>query len=174
MLSPVETATFWILLVVAVAGVAVVAALTPRNTVPVPIDQSWMSIAAFYRNRPGRDAEVDFGTGWRSTTDPGAAFELSWIKQTRELVVLRHQAHPDMVGAFGVLAPMPGGLDKRATGMKVLAVVDFEALQSTRPDRLHLRPDGLDRLTSLLGRPYRAPHEADDHWADFGPPATMN
>lgn len=174
MLTPVETATFWILLVVAVAGVAVVAALTPRNTQPTPIDDTWTSINAFYRNRPARDAEVELGTGWRSAADPGAAFELSWIKQSRELVVLRHQAHPDMVGAFGLLAPMPGGLDKRATGMKVLAVVDFEALQSTRPDRLHPRPDGLDRLTSLLGRPYRAPHDADDHWSGFGSSPSMN
>lgn len=173
MLSLVETATFWILLVVAVAGVGVVAALTPKNTQPAPIDDTWTSIAAFYRNRPARDAEVELGIGWRSSVDPGAAFELSWIKQTRELVVLRHQAHPDMVAAFGLLAPMAAGLDKRATGMKVLAVVDHDALQATRPERLLPRPDGLDRLTSLLGRPYCPPHAADEHWAGLGP-AAMN
>ena len=108
-------------------------------------------------------------TAGRARLDPGASFELSWISQTRELVVLRRQAHPDMRSGGGLIAAIPSGLDKRATGMKVLAVVDLATIQATHPEQMRTSPDGLDRLTARLGRPYAPPHPADPHWAAAAP-----
>ncbi len=138
---------------------------TPRNVDPVPIDHTWASIGDFYRGRPDRDTEVDLGDGWSSAVDPGAAFEVSWIDATHELIVLRRQAHPDMVGGAGVISAIPGGLDARATGMKVLAVVELGEVRATHPEQLRTAADGLDQLTAALGRPYQAPHPDDPHWA---------
>jgi hypothetical protein len=158
-----------VLVVICVAGWFVVKA-TPKNIDPAPIDRSWSSIGDFYQGRPDRETEVEFGDGWSSTVDPGAAFEVSWISATRELVVLRRQAHPDFVSGGGLVAAMPRGLDPRATGMKVLAVVDLNAVRATQPEQLVGAPDGLDRLTRALGQPYVAPHPADDYWATTSPP----
>ena len=159
-----------VLVVICVAGWFVIRA-TPRNVDPAPIDATWSSIGAFYQGRPDRDGEVDFGHGWSSTVDPGAAFEVSWISATRELVVLRRQAHPDLVSGAGVVAAMPRGLDPRATGMKVLAVTDLAMVRAAHPEQLVTAPDGLDQLTRSLGQPYVAPHPADQYWAAASPPA---
>jgi hypothetical protein len=158
----------WLFFVV-FAGVAVVmwivASRTPKNIHPVEIDGSWRSIAAFYRGRPDRSTEVELGNGWRSATDPGAAFEVSWIKATNELVALRHQAHPDLMMGLGLVSAMPAGINARATGMKVLAVVDLRTLHRVHPYRLELLEDGLDQLTEAIGAPYRPPHPEDPHWS---------
>jgi len=158
-----------VLVAICVGGWFVVKA-TPKNVDPVPIDGSWSSIAVFYRGRPDRDSEVDLGDGWSSSTDPGAAFEVSWISATRELIVLRRQAHPDFVSGAGIVAAMPGGLDPRATGMKVLAVVDLATVQAAHPEQLVHAPDGLDQLTRAIGQPYVPPHPADQYWAAASPP----
>ena len=154
----------------AVVGAYFVARATPKNIEPVAVDGTWSSIADFYRDRPERDAEVELGDGWSSAVDPGASFELSWISQTRELVVLRRQAHADFASGGGLIAAVPRGLDPRATGMKVLAVVDLETVQATHPDQMRSSSDGLDRLTARLGRPYEPPHSSDPHWASAAPP----
>ncbi len=159
------TVIFFGLLFGAVIGAYFVAKATPKNIEPVPIDESWSSIADFYRNRPERDAEVDLGDGWSSAVDQGASFELSWISETRELIVLRRQAHPDLRSGGGLISAIPKGLDQRATGMKVLAVVDLATVQATHPDQMRSSPDGLDRLTARLGRPYEPPQAADPHWS---------
>jgi hypothetical protein len=142
----------------------VVSSRTPKNIHPVEIDETWRSVAAFYRGRPDRSTELDLGNGWCSAKDPGAAFELSWIKATNELVALRHQAHPDLLMGGGLIAAVPIGLDEHATGMKVLAIVDLRTLHGVHPHRLEARADGLDELTAALGVPYRPPHPEDPHW----------
>jgi hypothetical protein len=159
------TVIFFGLLFGALIGAYFVARATPKNIDPVPVDGSWSSIAEFYRSRPERDSEVDLGAGWSSAVDEGATFDLSWISQTRELVVLRHQAHPDLGSGMGLVSAIPRGLDSRATGMKVLAVVDLPTVQATHPEQMRPSADGLDRLTARLGRPYAPPHPADPHWA---------
>jgi hypothetical protein len=166
----VGTVLFFVVLFAAVIGAYFIARATPKNVEPRPIDASWSSIADFYRNRPERDAEVDLGDGWSSAVDPGASFELSWISQTSELVVLRRQAHADFASGGGLISAVPRGLDPRATGMKVLAVVDLATVQATHPDQMRAAPDGLDRLTARLGRPYGPPGSADPHWATATPP----
>jgi hypothetical protein len=159
-----ETVAFFAVLIAALIGAWFVAKATPKNIDPYPIDDTWSSIGAFYRDRPDRDKEVDFGDGWTSAIDPGAAFELSWISETQELVVLRRQAHPGFVSGGGLVAALPAGLDPRATGMKVLAVLGLDTLRAAHPETLKSSPDGLDRLTERLGRPYVAPNPADPHW----------
>jgi hypothetical protein len=161
---------FFVVLFAAVIGAYFVARATPKNVEPMPIDGSWSAIGDFYRERPDRDAEVDLGDGWSSAVDEGATFELSWISQTRELVVLRRQAHADFASGGGLIAAVPRGLDPRATGMKVLAVVDLATVQATHPEQMRPTADGLDRLTTRLGRPYEPPHPADPHWASATPP----
>jgi hypothetical protein len=149
----------------AAVGVAwVIADHTPKNIDPVPIDASWWSIGAFYRGRPDRDSEVELGDRWSSVVDPGASFELSWISATRELVALRQQAHPNLRTTGGLFSALPTGLDKRATGMKVLARVDLAEVRALHPEALRGQPDGLDQLTAGLGCPYDAPHPDDPHW----------
>jgi hypothetical protein len=159
-----------LVLVAVAAGGWLAIKYTPKNIDPVPIDQTWSSIGTFYRGRPDRDTEVDLGDRWSSSQDPGAAFEVSWISHTRELVVLRHQAHPDLISGAGVVSAVPGRLDPRATGMKVLAVADLDTIRATHPERLVATPDGLDQLTTALGHPYQPPHPDDAHWANPGPP----
>ncbi len=159
-----------VLVAVAVGGWLAVR-YTPRNIDPVPIDETWSSIGAFYRGRPDRDTEVDLGDGWNSSLDPGATFELSWISATDELVALRRQRHPDFVSGAGLVSAVPGRLDRRATGMKVLATADLDRINALQPAQLRAAPDGLDQLTTALGRPYQPPHPDDPHWADPGPPA---
>jgi hypothetical protein len=165
------TVILLIFLVVVVVGGWLAVRYTPRNIDPVPVDHTWASIGDFYRGRPDRDTEVDLGDGWSSAVDPGAAFEVSWIDATHELIVLRRQAHPDMVGGAGVISATPGGLDPRATGMKVLAVVDLTAVRDAHPEQLMRAPDGLDQLTARLGHPYQAPQPDDPHWVQATPPA---
>lgn len=162
---------FFLVLFAVLVGAYFVARATPKNVEPLPVDDSWASIAAFYRDRPDRDTEVELGQGWSSQVDPGATFTLSWISETRELVVLRRQAHGDFVSGGGLISAVPRPLDPRATGMKVLAVVDLPTVQATHPEQLRPSSDGLDRLTARLGRPYQAPLAADPHWASVtGPP----
>jgi hypothetical protein len=149
------------------AVMCVVAVRTPKNVHPVDVDRTWQSIAAFYRGRPERVNEVDLGNRWVSVTDPGAVFELSWVKQTRELVALRHQAHPDLMMGGGIVSALPTGMGRsRATGVKVLAVVDLRELHATHPHLLEPMPDGLDRLTAALGCPYWPPHSSELDWPD--------
>ncbi len=161
---------FVVICVVLIAAMFWVAAHTPRNVHPVEIDSTWQSIKAFYRDRPDRSSEVDLGNQWVSVYDPGAMFELSWIKATRELVALRHQAHPDLRMGGGVFSAIPKRMDERATGMKVLAVVDLRELHQQHPHRLERLADGLDQLTAGLGAPYDPPHPEDAHWLDDAPP----
>ena len=161
-----------LLVLVAVAGGGWLAIkYTPKNIDPVPVDETWSSIGTFYRGRPDRDTEVDLGDGWSSSHDPGAAFEVSWISDTHELVVLRRQAHPDFISGAGVVSALPGRLDPRATGMKVLAVTDLDKIRAIHAERLVALPDGLDQLTTALGHPYQSPHPGDPHWADPDSPA---
>lgn len=148
---------FFVVVGIVLVGAGFVARATPKNIHPVPIDATWSTIGAFYRDRPERDREVDLGDGWRSVTDPGAAFALSWIMETEELVALRRQAHPDFASGLGIVASMPSGLDKRATGMKVLAVIELGELLDARPERYRSAADGLDAFTAALGAPYQAP-----------------
>jgi hypothetical protein len=138
---------------------------TPKNIDPAPIDGSWSPIGAFYRHRPDRDTEQDFGDAWTSTTDPGASFEVSWIEETSELVVLRQQAHANLAFGGGLVSAIPDGIDPRATGMKVLAIVELAEVVAADPKRLRPLPDGLDQLTAALGRPYQPPHLTDPHWS---------
>ncbi len=160
-----------LLVLVAVAGGGWLAIkYTPKNIDPVPVDETWSSIATFYRGRPDRDTEVDLGDGWSSSQDPGAAFEVSWISHTHELVVLRRQAHPDFISGAGLVSAIPGRLDPRATGMKALAIADLDQIRAIHPERLVATPDGLDQLTTALGHPYQPPHRDDPHWANPAPP----
>jgi hypothetical protein len=161
---------FFVVLFAVLIGAYFVARATPKNIHPVPVDVTWKSVGEFYRDRPDRDTEVELGHQWTSEVDPGASFTLSWISETRELVVLRQQAHPDLAMGGGLVSAMPRGLDGRASGMKVLAVVDLPTVHATHPEQLRPLPDGLDRLTARLGRPYDAPHPSDPHWASVSRP----
>lgn len=153
-------------LAVVLVVMAVVAQRTDRNIIPVDVDATWLTIGAFYRNRPDRTTEVDLGNEWVSTYDPGAVFEVSWIKDTRELVALRHQAHAGMIGGAGIIAALPSTRGMNAkTGMKVLAVVDLRELHRLHPHRLEPLADGLDQLTAGLGAPYQPPRPGDAHWS---------
>ncbi len=169
----VGTWLFFAGLVAALVAMVVVAYRTPKNIHPVAVDATWQPIATFYRGRPDRTREVDLGHQWTSAVDPGAAFDLSWIRETNELVALRHQAHPDLLMGGGVLAAVPIGMGKsRATGMKVLAVVDLRELHRLHPHQLEPLPDGLDRLLAALGHPYEPPHPDDPHWIPPDTPST--
>jgi len=149
------------------AAMWVVANHTPKNIHPVDIDETWQSIREFYKDRPDRTSEVDLGNQWVSMSDPGAAFEVSWIKATGELVALRHQAHPDLAMGAGVISAVPIGMGHtQATGMKVLASVDLRQLHRLHPHQLERLADGLDQLTSYLGQPYEPPHPHDEHWSN--------
>lgn len=143
-----------------------IAAHTPRNIHPADVDRTWQTIGSFYRDRPDRSSEVELGNQWVSTTDPGAVFQLSWIKATSELVALRHQAHPDLMMGGGLFSAVPVGMNDRATGMKVLAIIDLRMLHRQHPHRLEPLGDGLDRLTAALGVPYEPPHPEDPHWTE--------
>jgi hypothetical protein len=151
----------WVFLVglaLVLVAMAIVAVKTPRATIPVDTDGTWRSIAAFYRGRPDRAAEVELGNRWTSERDPGAAFAISWIGETGELVALRRAEHPLFLGGGGIFAAVPTPLGNKAkTGMKVLGIVDLAHLRSLRPHELELQPDGLDQLTAALGCPYVAP-----------------
>ena len=159
------TVIFFVVLFGAVVGAYFVARATPKNIEPVAVDGTWSSIADFYRDRPERDAEVELGDGWSSAVDPGA--ELRAVLDQPDpragraapsgACRLRVRRRPDRGRA--------AWLDPRATGMKVLAVVDLETVQATHPDQMRSSSDGLDRLTARLGRPYEPPHSSDPHWA---------
>lgn len=154
-------------------GVAIggwfVARATPRNVDPAPVDSTWTSIDDFYEGRADRDDEVDLGLGWTSALDPGASFDLSWIVHTSELVALRKQARPGYFIGSGHEGPtLKAREDPRATGMKVLAVVDEVWVRACHPEDLRTAPDGLDQLTSKLGFPYVPPHPDDSHWSANG------
>lgn len=156
---------FFAVLIGITAAMWVVANRTPKNIHPVDVDGTWQTIQQFYRDRPDRTTEVELGNQWTSGEDPGAVFELSWIRATNELVALRHQAHPDLMMGGGVVSAIPMGIGKsHATGMKVLAVVDLRQLHALHPHRLEPAPDGLDQLTASLGCPYEAPHPVDPQW----------
>jgi hypothetical protein len=148
-------------LALVVAVMAIVAAKTVRPTIPVDIDDTWLTVGAFYRDRPDRTREVDLGNRWTSDTDPGAAFSLSWIRDTSELVALRRSEHVPMFYGGGIVAAMPMARLQRKTGVKVLGRVDLRELHRLHPHRLEREPGGLDRLTGALGCPYFAPDGAD-------------
>jgi hypothetical protein len=137
---------------------------------PPAIDASWSSIEQFYAHRPDRTDETEFGHGWTSELDPGASFDLSWISKTSELVALRQQAVPGF-RRFGTGHGTEAEfhVDDRATGMKVLAVVDEIYVRACHPEDLRAQPDGLDQLTAKLGCPYVPPHPDDPHWSTAGP-----
>ena len=138
---------------------------TSHSIIPCDVDHTWSPVAPFYRHRPG-DASGDFelGGAWTSALDPGAAFRLSWISATGELVALRHQAKATMrynpIGIFG-LGNVPT-MNRRAEGMKVLAIVSLRDARAAATPALASAPDGLDRLTTALGRPYRPPSGATE------------
>lgn len=145
-------------LTMAVVLMGVVAAHTDKNTIPVDVDSTWQSIAAFYRTHPIPASEVDLGKEWTSGLDPGAMIALSWSSEARTLVALRRQARPNMTafGGFLTNVPSPFGATRKL-GMKVLAVVELDDLRLLAPHTLEALPDGLDQLTALLGVPYAAP-----------------
>ena len=151
----VVTFVFFGVLVGATIGVVIANRRTPGPVDPTPIDSTWSSIEAFYANRPDRGDEVELGDRWTSAVDPGASFTLSWLSKTSELVALRQQAQPGErpEGRW----PAVWDLDDRATGMKVLAVVDEVWVRECHPEDLRPLPDGLDQLTAKLGFPYEAP-----------------
>jgi hypothetical protein len=133
---------------------------TSHNITPSDVDDTWSPVSTFYRHRPG-DASGDFelGGAWTSALDPGATFRLSWISETGELVALRHQAKATMqynpIGIFG-LGNVPT-MNRRAEGMKVLARVSLRDARAAATPAVASAPDGLDRLTTALGRPYQPP-----------------
>ncbi len=136
---------------------------TSHNIIPCDVDDTWSPVAAFYRHRPGdASGDLELGGTWTSALDPGAAFRLSWISETRELVALRHQAKATMrynpIGIFG-LGNVPT-MNRRAEGMKVLAIVSLRDARAAATPALATAPDGLDRVTTALGRPYRPPPDA--------------
>ena len=69
-------------LTLVVVIMAVVAAKTDKNIIPVDVDRTWTTIAAFYRTHRDPSAEVDLGKGWTSAHDPGAMIALSWSSGT--------------------------------------------------------------------------------------------
>jgi hypothetical protein len=148
-------------LALVVGAMGIVAARTVRPTVPVDVDRSWQSVGEFYRDRPDRTREVDLGNRWTSAADPGAAFSLSWIRETGELVALRRSEHVPMFYGGGIVAGMPMGRLRHKSGMKVLGRVDLRELHRLHPHRLERERGGLDRLTGALGCPYVAPEGAD-------------
>lgn len=110
----------------------------------------------FVRMR-GPEQEVDLGTGWRATDDPGAAWHLWWTPRTGEIVGLRYAALPPPPGPahlgsyHGRTLLDPVGVH-HFTGMRILGYSD------DRPSRLRCEalrpcPDGLDHLTGGTHQP---------------------
>lgn len=84
-------------------------------------------------------------------------------------MALRHQAkaglHYNPLGIFG-LGNVPT-MNRRAEGMKVLADATLPEVRAAATPALAATPDGLDRLTAALGRPYRPPVGAADVAAEL-------
>jgi hypothetical protein len=103
----------------------------------------------FVRMR-GDQYEIDLGKGWRATDDPGAAWHVWWIPESRELVGLRTSWLPPPPGpaymgpAFGKSVLDPHGINQ-FTGMRVLGITETRPPRSAC-DMMRPLPDGLDLL----------------------------
>ncbi len=139
----------------ALAGAWWIGEHTAHNIIPWDVDDSWSSPRDFYATRSLEpNSDIELGGGWTSVRDPGAAFSVSWIAQTGEVVAFRHQAHasrgPSPIGlTFLGVGGVPF-MNRKAEGMKALGTAQIADIRASSPSTLRDLPDGLDRLVEVL------------------------
>ena len=118
------------------------------------------SLEAFYSDEARRSSEeVRFGSGWRSTENPGFLFLVFWLSSTKELCALRSpdiDVQPDgPIRRFIIGIPLhtnPGELKDEDVRVEVLADLDEEEVRAQLDGwELHNdEPDGYDWLRRQL------------------------